>query len=172
MKITNLLYTVLISTVLIFFPSLSLSQARLTAAPVRGATISSDGFCCSNGQVISSSQAQCKKRGQYYQTKAEALRHCRPNKIFCCSNGKVSEISPEQCKKNKGRAYSTEGEAKKKCKPKAIYCCLKGEISRMFPEDCKKSRGIAYATSSEAKRKCKPENVYCCVKGKINVRVK
>lgn len=167
MKNKGLLFTVLVSTILILFPSFSLSQTSLTRAPAVGATSSPDGFCCSNGQVISSSQAQCKKRGQYYQTRGEALRHCRPNNVFCCINGQVSEISPEQCKRSQGIAYSTGAEAKRKCKPKAIYCCLKGKISKVSPEDCKKNRGTAYATSSEAKRKCKPEEVYCCLQGKI-----
>ena len=167
MKITNLVYTVLVSSILIFSPSLSLSQAHFTTAPVGEATPLPDGFCCTNGQVISTSQAQCKKRGQYYQTRVEALRHCRQKNIFCCINGKVSKISPEQCKRSQGTAYGTASEAKKKCKPKAIYCCLNGKIVKVSPKDCKKNRGTAYATSSEAKRKCKPEEVYCCLKGKI-----
>lgn len=167
MKITNLLYTVLISSILIFSPSLSLSQTRFTTAPVDEVTIPPDGFCCTNGQVISSSQAQCKKRGQYFQTRAEALRHCKPKNVFCCINGKVSEISPEQCKKSQGTAHSTAAGAKKKCKPKAIYCCLKGKIKKTSPEDCKKSRGTLYKTATEAKRRCKPEAVYCCLKGSL-----
>jgi len=167
MKTKSLLYTVLISIILIFSPSLSLSQIPLTAAPVGEATTPLDGFCCSNGQVVSSSHVQCKKRGQYYQTRAEALRHCKPNTVFCCINGKVSEVSPEQCKRSQGTAYSTDAEAKRKCKSEAIYCCQNGKIVKVSPGDCKKKRGTAYATSPEAKRKCKPEEVYCCLKGSI-----
>ena len=154
MKITSLLYTVLVSSILVFFPSLVLSQVPLTMAPAEEARTTPAGFCCSNGQIVPSSQAQCKKSGQYYSSRAEALRYCGPTTVFCCSNGKVREISPEQCKRSQGTIYSTATDAKRNCRPEAIYCCVKGKVKKVSPEECSRVKGTAYTTGDEAKRKC------------------
>lgn len=167
MKISrkSLFFNVVILSVLILFPPLLLSQTRLTVAPEGEATTASDGVCCSNGQVISATQVQCRqKKGQYFSARAEALRHCKPNKVFCCVNGKVSEVSPEQCERSNGVAYSTAGEAKNKCRPEAVYCCLKGSVKKVSAGECKKKKGIAYKTERDARENCG----WCCADNKVS----
>ncbi len=45
-----------------------------------------DGWCCVNGQVFQSSDAQCKEKGgTFYLTKEEALKNCQPEDGgWCC----------------------------------------------------------------------------------------
>ncbi len=151
----------LISTILIFFFSLSLAEGKTSTGSQRG-------YCCINGQIISLSQLQCRqKKGQYFASRDDAKKNCKPADVFCCIDGKVKKESVEQCRKDGGKGYKTEADAKRKCKPAEVFCCIDGKVKKESAEQCRKNRGEGYKTEADAKRKCKPADVFCCVDGKV-----
>lgn len=123
------------------------------------------GYCCYKDNVITSDPVQCKiKGGDFFTSKTEAYKKCKPETVYCCSNGKVSETSPEKCKKYGGTLHKNKTEAIKACQPEDFYCCLNGEIDQMSLERCKKNGGKPYKTKTEAQKGCQPEEIYCCLK--------
>jgi len=81
----HLLFTIVFLSFLTLLPSISPAKGK-------GSTSLVNGYCCNKGLVFSASQLQCnQKGGHYYQTKAEALKYCKPKKVYCCANGKVNK---------------------------------------------------------------------------------
>lgn len=78
MKTTSLISTALISTILILFPSLSLSKTALSSAPAVRAKILLDVYCCLKGNIKKLSAGEClNKNGKPYKTEREARNQCR-----------------------------------------------------------------------------------------------
>lgn len=135
----SLLFTLVISTILIFFTSLSSAERR-------GATTAPDGFCCYKGQVLPATDPQCRKKGvQLYKNRDEALKNCKISK-------------PKEIVKKPKSKRGQGAEAKIKRKPKKVYCCLKGKINEVFLGECKNKKGTPYRTEKEADDNCG----WCC----------
>lgn len=79
----SLLFIFIIPAIIIFFPSISSSaQTPLLSTQKREAT-SLKGFCCSKGQVISTTSLQCRqKSGRFYKIKDKAVNNCKSVKIL------------------------------------------------------------------------------------------
>jgi hypothetical protein len=94
------------------------SQPVITGGPP---SLPSSCWCCINGQVVQTTEAECRARGtQCYGSREEALRNCKEKTnqktCWCCMNGEVVQTSEADCREREGQCYGSRKEAMRYCR--------------------------------------------------------
>lgn len=121
-------------------------------------------WCCIDGQVIQSTEAECRARGgQAFRSEQKARAHCG-RACWVCIGGKVVRIPVGDVRATRLQCYASEEEARSHCGGGTWWCCIDGEVvkvpeaqARLKGNQCYRSREEAVA-ACEAGGKC-----WCCI---------
>jgi hypothetical protein len=77
-------------------------------------------WCCVDGQVVQSTEADCRARGgQAFGSEQEARAHCGGGgggTCWCCIHGEVVQTTEADCREREGQCYGSKKEASKNCR--------------------------------------------------------
>ena len=116
-------------------------------------------WCCINGQVVRSTQAECRARGgQAFRSEQEARAHCgRP--CWICIDGKVVRISEGDARARVLQCFASEEEARSHCGGGKCWCCLDTatgmSVVQMSRAECQNRGGQCYGSKKEALKNCR-----------------
>jgi hypothetical protein len=96
---------------------------QITCPPCEAAD---EGWCCRDGNVVSSSQSLCLGRigGTFFSTQREALQYCGgeiPGDGWCCRSGTVFSTTQDACTSRGGSYFTTQELADGACPPYIRY---------------------------------------------------
>lgn len=116
-------------------------------------------WCCIDGQVVQSTEAECRARGgQAFRSEQEARAHCGR---FCwiCIDGKVVRVPEGDARARKLQCYASEEEARRNCSDQLCWCCIDTatgmNVVQMTKADCQKGGGQCYDSRKEALKNCR-----------------
>lgn len=117
-------------------------------------------WCCIDGQVIRSTEAECRARGgQAFRSEQEARAHCgRP--CWVCIDGKVVEVPETQARLRGKQCYRSREEAVAACEAGGkCWCCVDTangmSVVQMARADCENGGGQCYGSRKQALRNCR-----------------
>lgn len=129
--------------------------------PLRGVGIEApvQGWCCVEGAVTESTEADCRSRGSFHRKESAARRACSLA-FGCCVGGKF-EVgwTKERCTESEG-AFMSSLEALFACRPPAGWCCASGQVFQTSREKCLDPgpgdvpAGKYFESKAEAERAC------------------
>ena len=111
-------------------------------------------WCCIDGQVVQSTEAECRARsGQAFRSEQEARAHCGR---FCwvCIDGKVVRIPEGDARARRLQCYASEEEARRNCPGRSCWCCINGQVVQTTEADCREREGQCYGSRKEALKNC------------------
>jgi hypothetical protein len=130
-----------------------------------------EGWCCADGKVFQSGEAQCVQVGGYwYTTQAEAERVCQEMMTcWCCADGKVGQIPQIECLQMGGNCYDTQTQAERVCQEMmTCWCCADGKVGQIPQIQCLQIGGNCYDTQTQAVQACQEAaTCWCCADGKV-----
>jgi len=129
-----------------------------------------EGWCCANGKVNQTTQAQCAQVGGAWSTnQAEAMERCQPMG-YCCRDGQVGQTTQAQCAQVGGAWYTNQAQAIERCRqPATCWCCTGGKVYQTTQAQCAQTGGTCYATQSQATAGCRQAAMcWCCSGGKVS----
>jgi FecR protein len=121
-------------------------------------------WCCIDGQVVQSTEAECRARGgQAFRSEEEARAHCGESggeTWWCCIDGKVVRISEAQARVRGNQCYRSREEAAKACEARGkCWCCIDTangmNVVQMTKDECQNGGGQCYGSRREALRNCR-----------------
>ncbi|MEY2543500.1 MAG: hypothetical protein QOE81_961 [Verrucomicrobiota bacterium] len=126
-------------------------------------------WCCFDGQVVQSTEAECRARGgQAFRSEQEARKACgrksptptptpHGGELWCCVDGKVVQATPAQSRARSIQCYGSREEALKNCSPKqtTCWCCINGQVVQTTEADCGERDGQCYGSRKEARKNCR-----------------
>jgi hypothetical protein len=113
-------------------------------------------WCCIDGQVVQSSESECRARGgQAFRSEQEARAHCgRAGTWWCCIDGKVVEIPEAQARVRGNQCYRSREEALAHC-GKLCWVCIDGKVAQVQEAEARARRAQCYGSEEEARKNCR-----------------
>src|SRR5205823_12830004 len=106
-------------------------------------------WCCIDGQVVQSTEAECRARGgQAFRSEKEARAHCG-GPCWVCIDGKVAKLSEAQARAKGNQCYRSREEAVAACEAgRKCWCCVDTangmNVVEMSRAECQNGGGQCY----------------------------
>jgi hypothetical protein len=127
-------------------------------------------WCCIDGQVVQSTEAECRARGgQAFRSEQEARAHCGGGTWWCCIDGQVVQIPEAQARARGNQCYRSREEALAHCGQRC-WVCVDGKVVQLSEADARARRAQCYGSEEEARTHCEGKTgktCWCCISGEV-----
>ena len=127
-----------------------------------------NGYCCSDGVVLSTNSRVCEKRkGSFFTSRREADRKCGETSGYCCASGEYKESTKRDCEKVRGVFTRDRQKGIAPCQATIGFCCIRGKVMQLSRGQCDQKKGSFSSSREKAEKACLSTPGFCCSNGKV-----